>query len=279
VIARGDTPRTALGLVAIACAVAYLVTPNGAAGAEGDPWAFGPNLRYAAPALALGLALLPAWAARSGARRGLGLAALLLATMLGTLLNDTQPWPDRRLEAIVIAAGLAAACALAVWLAAPRRRRIALRLALCAALALLAGGWFVQRHYEHGRYGNQLEALGIAHETGGLRIGDLGVSIHYYLYGPDLANRVEFVGQRGAHGAFTRLPTCKRWREALNAGRYRYVVVAPVVSPNLPAGPSVRPPELDWTRTDPAARLVAGSGSFGVFRLSGRLDPAGCTRA
>ena len=47
------------GAVTIVAAIAYLFTPLTAAGPEGHPLAFGINLRYLTPALALGLALLP----------------------------------------------------------------------------------------------------------------------------------------------------------------------------------------------------------------------------
>ena len=55
-----------LGLVALVSLAAYLITPETAAGPAGDPAGFAFNLRYAAPALALSLAVLPA---RAGARR------------------------------------------------------------------------------------------------------------------------------------------------------------------------------------------------------------------
>src|SRR3954469_15986490 len=47
------------GVVTIVAAVAYLFTPLTAAGPEGHPLAFGINLRYLTPGLALGLALVP----------------------------------------------------------------------------------------------------------------------------------------------------------------------------------------------------------------------------
>src|SRR3954447_9392380 len=47
------------GAVAIVAAIAYAFTPLTAAGPEGHPLAFGINLRYLTPGLALGLALVP----------------------------------------------------------------------------------------------------------------------------------------------------------------------------------------------------------------------------
>ncbi|HEY1320700.1 MAG TPA: hypothetical protein VGF32_10660, partial [Streptosporangiaceae bacterium] len=47
------------GVVTIVAAIAYVFTPLTAAGPEGQPLAFGINLRYLIPGFALGLALLP----------------------------------------------------------------------------------------------------------------------------------------------------------------------------------------------------------------------------
>jgi len=46
-------------VVTVATGIAYLFTPLTAAGPDGHPLAFGINLRYLTPGLALGLALLP----------------------------------------------------------------------------------------------------------------------------------------------------------------------------------------------------------------------------
>ena len=48
------------GLVGLATALAWLVAPTSASGPEGMPRGFESGLRYLAPALVLGLALLPA---------------------------------------------------------------------------------------------------------------------------------------------------------------------------------------------------------------------------
>ena len=47
------------GLVGLATALAWLVAPTSASGPEGMPRGFESGLRYLAPALVLGLALLP----------------------------------------------------------------------------------------------------------------------------------------------------------------------------------------------------------------------------
>jgi hypothetical protein len=59
VIWRGDRVLRWMGAVALFGLLAYLFTPLSAAGADGAPTGFGINIRYAIPALLLGLTLLP----------------------------------------------------------------------------------------------------------------------------------------------------------------------------------------------------------------------------
>jgi hypothetical protein len=258
-VARGDRRRRLLGLVAIACAVLYAVTPNSAAGRDGDPWSFGLNLRYATPAVALGLTLLPTWIKWRRA-----LMAVLAATLFITLVSPTGLWSYRRLEAL----GWAALIGPVALAARHRRTRLLL------AAAVVAAGFFVQRHYLEGRYGGDLAALGLPGEIAHTRIGVLGVTTGYPLYGDDLSNRVVYIGRQGARGTFTREPTCTDWRNEVNAGHFRYLVVAPVSSPDLPAEtPKAPPREAGWTDATPIRYI--GS-TVTVFRVDRPLNPGGC---
>jgi hypothetical protein len=273
-VARGDRPRRVLGLVALACALLYAVTPNSAAGREGDPWSFGLNLRYATPALALGLALLPTWLPRGRELWRRVLLALLASALALTLLSPTGLPSGRRLEALGWAALVAALVAAGWWLGrGPGQSRVAVAAAL-GTLAL-AAGFLVQRHYLDHRYTDpSLSGLEFARGLTGTRIGVLGATVHYQLYGNDLSNRVIYIGRRGPHGAFTREPDCRAWRSAVNDGRFRYLVVAPVTSPDLPAEtPSEAPVEASWTDGDPAAVPIQRIGDIvTVYRIDGRLD-------
>jgi hypothetical protein len=253
--------RDRLGFVAIVCGVLYVLTPNSAAGREGDPWSFGLNLRYATPAVALGLALLPTWLPARARRATL---AVLAATLAITLLSPTGLFPDRRLEALGLAA-LAGAAALAG--SRPKLRPV---LVLVAVVAFFP----IQRHYLENRYGDQLFGQGLE-DT---RIGVLGATTHYALYGDDLSNRVIYVGRSGPEGAFTREPSCAAWRGAVNRGHFRYLLVAPVSSPDLPAETPTEPPvEASWTDGDPAAVPVKRVGrTVTIYRIDGPLDPSGC---
>ena len=70
--------------------------PLTAAGPEGDPLAFGINLRYLVPAFALGLALVPLEPRLTPERARLplligGIAALLLALLYSDSASGTSP--------------------------------------------------------------------------------------------------------------------------------------------------------------------------------------------
>jgi hypothetical protein len=263
---RGDRTRRLLGLVAIACAVLYALTPNSAAGREGDPWSFGLNLRYATPALGLGLALLPTWLPRW--RRPL--LAVLLATLGATLLSANGLPSGWRMEALAYAVALAL-LAVAAW----RRPRLAVPV-LAAAAAV--GGFFIQRHYLERRYAGVVSYLGLPSDIDHTRIGILGVNQSYALYGRNLSNRVVYVGRHGPNGRFGREPDCRAWRSAVNAGHFRYLIVAPVTSSDLPAEtPKAPPRETAWTDGDPAAvRIKRLAGLSSIYRIDGTLDAATC---
>jgi hypothetical protein len=191
---------------------------------------------------------------------------VLAATLVVTLLSPTGLWPDRRLEALGLAV-LAAAAAFS--LTRPRLRPL---LVAAAFIALFP----VQRHYLDRRYADQ--PFEFARGLTNTRIGVLGATVHYQLYGRDLSNRVIYVGRPGPNGAFTRAPDCRAWREAVNAENLDYLLVAPVSSPDLPAEPATAPPvEASWTDGDPAAVPVQRIGHLvTAYRIDRPLDPSGC---
>ena len=93
-----------LGLVALVSLVAYLLTPESAAGPAGAPLGFAFNLRYGAPALILSLTILPLAPALGGDRRrvivAVGLGIVLVAT-----LAQARLWPSRH-AAVAAAIGI-----------------------------------------------------------------------------------------------------------------------------------------------------------------------------
>jgi uncharacterized membrane protein YraQ (UPF0718 family) len=286
-------PRSAAvrlgGAVTIAAGVAYLFTPLTAAGPEGEPLAFGINLRYVVPGLALGLALVPLEPRLAPERwrlplLGGGIAALLLTSFYS---DSAYIWSEPFTSVPVAALIGALLVGGPVALAAMGRRRPALAAAAGAALALAVTGvgWERQDDYFEHRYERaedfrfQLDdAFRWAKETSSERIavaGTSGAYSQYGLYGDELSNYVQYVGQTGANGNFTRIETCAGFREAVNAGDYDYLVTTPDLDLNDPR--SARPsPERGWVDGDPAVEPILRVGRVGVYRLSGELEPSGC---
>jgi hypothetical protein len=272
--------QRALGIVAAFSVVAYLLTPNGAPGPEGAPWGFGLNLRFAAPALALGLVLLPLapWLQTRRWRRLL--LAVLLVVLAFNLFARLGVASGRRLDALAIAASLAALAG-AVVLLRRRGRAVALAAAGCIALALAAGGWFVQRDYLRDRYAApapNLTPAGVwARDVRDARIGVLGFVPQYPLFGLHLSNRVEAAARKSAQGGIVRYRSCPEWRRAVNRRGYRFLVLAPIPSPNPGYPPPERTlPEATWTGSDLAASELVRDGRNRVFRIEGRMNAAFC---
>jgi hypothetical protein len=162
--------------------------------------------------------------------------------------------------------------------------RVVPRLAIVGVVvvAVLAGGYKVQRQYMEHRYEDagsvpdMSKAFAWVRNIGDSRIALAGVRAiftQYAFYGPDLSNDVQWLGEKTAHDGYARIPTCRQWYAAVNAGDYRYVVAT-----HDPYDPGLlrTTPESSWTGADPNARLVAREGPVHIFKLSGPLDPANC---
>jgi hypothetical protein len=285
-----------LGAVALVSLAAYVVTPDSAAGLPGEPAGFVVNLRYAAPALALALAITPLAPALVGPRRqvalGLGFTALFVATVAKPSL-----WPDRHVAGAIALGGAVLIAGLAiVWVRArPRRVLAPARIAMLAVVLALggaaaAGAYAWQRHYLRGRYAFRPRASTLApvwayfrtvhHARVGI-VGTFGGFFSYPLWGVDLSNRVQYIAEHGPHGAFAPITSCSHWRAAVNAGHYRYLVTTPGRNPWRPRRLSPSP-EGAWTVSDPAARRLLTIRAKGqriyLFELTGPLQISGCPR-
>jgi len=286
---RGGEPiLRALGAFVIVTAVAYAFTPLTAAGEPGQPVAFTWNLRYLAPAIAVGLAILPCLpAARATARRRaivLAAMSIVLAFTIGSLVQWHQGHVKGAVAAgvlVVLGAGAIALAHRRGWI---RSSRGWMRLAVAVGVVAvaIAGGYVAQRHYLKNRFENAgqsqdlTEALRWANDVRDARIaiaGIRGVFTQYPFYGTDLSNEVQWLGVRGSHDSYTRIPDCRQWREAINAGHYTHVVTT--FDPFLP-GTMHNSPEGRWTESDPNARVVVQEGPVRVFEITGPLNPAGC---
>jgi hypothetical protein len=205
------------------------------------PHGFVSGLRYLAPALVLGLAILPATPL---IRRRAG--ALCASAM------HARRWePPRTLVAPTV-----------------------LLLVLVAAVV----GYPVQRHYLDNRYANPgfsapglNAAFGWSRSISGARIGTTSTR-QYPLFGTDLSNEVQFVGIPRSHGGFVAPPSCPAWRRAINAGGYDYVVASrDRIEPGKPA----YPPTARWTE-GPSTTVILRKPPTVIFKLNGPLPPSTC---
>jgi hypothetical protein len=221
-------------------------------------------------------------------------AAVGLTTLfVGTLAVD-RSWSDHTLGRAGTAVGLALLVAVIVllrpWslisLNRPLVQATAVTIALSLVLAGVALGYSGTRDYLSHRYADRNGpdaiykvwrwARGLHHAQIAL-VGNLGWFFGYPLWGLDDSNRVTYMGQRGPNGSFRPIANCRAWRTALNRGHYQYVVTTEnriFFTTEL-----VQTPEADWTRSDPAARLVLSPNrAIQIFRLTGPLHPDRCSR-
>jgi hypothetical protein len=285
-----DRVVRAIGAVVLFGFVAYLFTPLSAAGADGAPEAFGINLRYVYGAVLGGLALAPLPRFFDDRRRQWGLlGALLVVLLLSDRADAVVRDPGRPFALLVI--GLAVLVPAALLLARGRgaSRGIVAGGFVALALAVVAIGYPVQRHYLDERFRNEVAAESIpgmhldsayrwARGLSDTRIGLAGTTAgfaQYGFYGTDLSNRGVYLGQEGPHGAFNAIPTCRAFRAAVNAADLDYLVTAPFLN-FLHPGEPISSPEARWLRGEPAVAPVLRSGPVTVWNVRGELDPNAC---
>jgi hypothetical protein len=294
---KRDRVVLAAALIALAALVAYPLTPLTACGPWGRPYCVSLNVRYGAPALTLALAVTPlALLFRSKLGRfaaAAGLTTLFVATVALHRLST----PDYNLDSanaalipilVVAVIVVAVIVVLRPWSLIPLRRPLvratAATLALSFVLAGVAVGYSGTQDYLRHRYTDKYGpsaiykvwrwARGLYHAQIALA-GTLGWFFGYPIWGLDDSNRVGYIGEHGSHGSFRPITNCRAWRTALNRGHYQYVVTT--ASRVFFTTHLVYSPEVDWTRTDPAARLVLSpSRAIQVFRLTGPLHPDRC---
>jgi hypothetical protein len=236
------------GLVGLATGLAWLVAPTSASGPDGMPRGFESGLRYLAPALVLGLALLP-----------MGL--------LPRLRGEGEGYPSngRILES-----------------SSPLARRLSGRgvpLALLAMLTLAAVvGYPVQRHYLENRYADpSFTAPGLnaafawARDVSGARIATTSTR-QYPLYGTDLSNRVQYLGTERPHGGFESPGTCEEYLQLLSDGNYDYAIAT---RDREEPGKAPYPPSAQWIE-DAGAQAILKKPPTVVFQLKDNLSPSAC---
>ena len=280
-----------LALAGIGAALAYLFTPQTAAGPEGLPLGFGINLRYLAPALLIALVGLPSLPALRERRGRLAAAAVLLVVVAaGLAAEGTFPAGFRAMATIAALAVVAATAGLALGLTRGRRRALTVS-AVVACVLVAALGYPVQRDYLRQAYTrpsppftawdafSMNRAFAWAKGVSGARIGIAGMSGAFWQYpftGDGDENTVRYIGARGGSGSFAAISGCRAWRRELRRGGYNYVVTTPRLDPWRPYA-SAPSPESRWTRSDPAAREIVAQGPVRVYALRGPMSPRACT--
>jgi len=282
-VIRGNRMERMLGIVALVAFAGYVVTPASAGGASGRPVLFASDTRFAFPALALGLVLLPRVIPKTVVARR-WLLALIGLGLLSDAVYALKDASGVSVAAILVEAFVLVTVAGALWVWATRTRRAWLAFASVAVLGVLAIGWAAQHSYLDRRYSNaarnppygsapQPELVAIekwVRHVSDKRIALNGLGISYPLFGRDLSNTVDYVARRGPHGDFDEATTCREWRQLLNNGNYDYVVISP------DSRDDPEPPTAAWTRSDPAAVPVLHEGKASVFRVQDRFDPTKC---
>jgi hypothetical protein len=292
-IARGrDRIVRWTGVVALFGMVAYLFMPLSAAGPEGAPDAFAINVRYVVPAMFAGLAIVPLFHAFDDRRRQAWLLAGLVLVLVLTDRSDAVLRDPSRLFGAALAVLLVLVpAALLALRGTGRIGKGALAAGLAALAVAVAGiGYPVQRHYLGDRFANQgpreewLPGYGLdlaypwAQGVSDSRIGLAGTTagfLGYGFYGRDLSNRVLYLGEEGAHGAFTPIRTCRRFRAAVNDADLDYLVTSPFLDFEDPGRP-VPSPEAGWLRGAPQVKALRRGEGVAVWRVEGALDPRAC---
>ncbi|HWC48389.1 MAG TPA: hypothetical protein VG448_05870 [Solirubrobacterales bacterium] len=237
-LVRGTPTQRVVALVGLASAAAWLIAPTSASGPKGMPRGFESGLRYLAPALILGLPLLP------------------------TALSRVFP-------AFVSHSGTKAGRTHAI------RPAWAVAAVLVLAIAL---GYPIQRHYLASRYkAPTFTAPGLnaafawSRDVRDARIATTSTR-QYPLYGTDLSNEVQYLGIHRPHGGFEAPTTCRQYLQLLDEGDYDYVVAT---RDRLEAGKPPYPPLAKWVEAA-GARPILKKPPTVVFRLQGPLDPSTC---
>ena len=236
------------GAVGLAAALAWLVAPTSASGPDGIPRGFESGLRYLAPALVLGLALLP--------------AVLPQRLRLG---REGHPSNGRILK---MPASLGRHLS-------GRGVPLALLTALLFAVAI---GYPIQRHYLQSRYKDPTftapglnAAFAWFRDITNARIATTSTR-QYPLFGTDLSNQVQYLGAEQPHGGFKAPTTCRQYLQLLNKGNYDYLVATwDREDPRKPP----YPPSAKWTEAAGAHPILKTPPTV-VFELNQSLRPSAC---
>jgi predicted membrane channel-forming protein YqfA (hemolysin III family) len=281
-----------LGGVALFGLIAYLFTPLGAAGVQGEPTGFAINVRFVIPALLAALVLVPLPRFLDPPKRQWGLIAVLAVVFLVTDRPDHALHDKARIFALAFVIVFVFVPTL-IWLARrdglPTRAMAGSLVAL--AVASIGLGYPVEHHYLNHRFANvsaetSVPGMGLdkayawsrgIHDS---RIGLVGTTAGfagYGFYGPDISNHVLYLGEKGPHGAYNAIPTCEAFRAAVNEADLDYLVTSPFLN-FLHSSKPISSPEARWLRGSGGVRPLFGEKEVTVWQVTGPLQTH-CTPA
>jgi hypothetical protein len=246
---RDGVARGIAGLVGLATALAWLIAPTSASGPESMPRGFESGLRYLAPALVLGLALLPtAPRVRSLLSRFGGSRSFVAHS--GT--NDRGTLRDGPAWGVV--GGIA------------------------ALVLVVIAGYPVQRHYLESRYEDPTfttpglnATFAWARDVSDARIATTSTR-QYPLFGTDLSNHVQYLGTEQPHGGFEAASNCQTFLRLLSEGNYDYVVAT---KDRKEPGKPPFPPAAEWTESA-GGKIILKKPPTVIFELTNPVHPAAC---
>jgi hypothetical protein len=203
---RGTPSQRVAALVGLASALAWLVAPTSASGPEGMARGFESGLRYLAPALVLGLALLP-------------------TTGLRSFLSDSER-NDRSAFGIRPAWALGVLLVFAIAVGYPVQRH------------------YLESRYKDPTFTapGLNAAFAWSRDIGDARIATTSTR-QYPLFGTDLSNQVQYLGLERPHGGFEAPATCRQYLHLLNEGNYDYAIAT---KDRLEQGKPPYPPLARW---------------------------------
>ena len=290
-IAGGFLPRSTpmargLAVTAAVSAITYFLTPATAGGDDARCFAF--NTRFALPALALGLILVPLVLTRvrfgpvAAVLAAMALLAVIEYSYVDTFADVVAVSfnPGQVMFALIVVAGVTTVALLAKR---PLPRRILGIGILVVVAAVGALGWHVQDVYLRDRYteprlSEPIEEIhALLKDVHHARIAVSGLYEIYPLLGGDLSNEVELPATR-IDARFEPHATCPSWLAALAAGDYDYVITARQDVRESPAAAWTRryPGVQSMVAVTPAAGRTGRKWSLQLFTLErgSRVDPA-----
>lgn len=267
--AKGPFLARVFSILAVASLVAYLVTPYGAGGLNGDPWLFPLDVRFAVPGILFGLLSLVI-TLESHPRAPAIVTGLLGILLLVTWLGDGA-WPITDQVYGVTAAVVAAVLILIGIHPRPIRQARTPRVLaiLTAAVAVAAGGYVVSRNYDFRRYSSNPLARW-ADSVPGARIGTMGFPELYPLFGNNFANEVVYLARPDGHGSLIPNLTCQEWAHTLRWAHVQYVVVG-----NGTLDPPGTP-QIEWTQRVAGGHIVAVADGAEVLKLTAPPEAGLC---